>query len=315
MFEIRHSILVVSYNQEGFIKEALDSVINQSVLPYEVIIGDDCSMDGTWDIISAYRNKYPEMIKAYRNDYNIGLFQNFNRMKQRPTGDIISFLAGDDMLDVDFIKNINRYHIENNIFNFHDKYLFITNSIVFENDKVIFFDNYKYRNISIAKSFIRGNLVIWDIGISSGLFHSMPDWVVNIGNHADSLQGFIRFLLAGNNIYFLPEIGYKYRKNVGVTARAESKEQSKSYIIALKRIKEAGNEIFDKSDLNYLEYLITYYGYLVQPSIWKYLVFIKNSLKKCDIPKKSKYWSIKIFIPVGVKKIIKSLIPRNLLRR
>jgi glycosyltransferase involved in cell wall biosynthesis len=303
MNQLRHSILVVSYNQEAFIVESLNSVINQSELPYEIIIGDDCSTDNTWSIISMYCRNYPKLITAYKNDVNIGLFHNINKIKRMAKGDIVSFLAGDDMLDLDFIKNIDRFQEENESINSVEKYLIITNSIIIENEKNKYIDNSKYEKQNKIKSLLRGNLVIWDTGISSGLLHSMPDWETNIGNHADSLQFFERFLMA-DYVYFLPVVGYKYRRSVGVTVRTELKEQTQSYYQVLLRIKSLVSNTLDSKDTRYLNFLISYYSYISNPSIVKYLVLLYGRLK-CDLQNDSIYRNIKLYIPIKLKRILK----------
>ena len=96
MEKIKHSVIVITYNQEHLLPTALDSLFRQSVLPYEVIIGDDCSTDGTWDVIQEYYKKYPNIVRPIRNQHNMGIFQNLNYLKKKPTGDVVSFLSGDD---------------------------------------------------------------------------------------------------------------------------------------------------------------------------------------------------------------------------
>ena len=72
---IKISVFIVTYNQEAYVEQAIDSVLQQSVKPYEIVISDDCSKDGTWNIIQNYQAQYPEIIKAYRNEPNVGIFQ------------------------------------------------------------------------------------------------------------------------------------------------------------------------------------------------------------------------------------------------
>lgn len=59
------SILVVSHNQQAYISRCLDSVLNQKLtVSYEVIVSDDRSSDGTWEIIEDYMSRYPEIVKG-----------------------------------------------------------------------------------------------------------------------------------------------------------------------------------------------------------------------------------------------------------
>ena len=43
---IKISVFIVTYNQEAYVEQAIDSVLQQSVKPYEIVISDDCSKDG-----------------------------------------------------------------------------------------------------------------------------------------------------------------------------------------------------------------------------------------------------------------------------
>ena len=89
--EIKHSILVITYNHENFIKEAIDSLIFQTELPYEIIIVDDKSSDNTFQIILEFSKKYPNIIRAYQNTSNLGVYKNYERVKELSSGNIISF--------------------------------------------------------------------------------------------------------------------------------------------------------------------------------------------------------------------------------
>ncbi|MBW1731455.1 MAG: glycosyltransferase [Deltaproteobacteria bacterium] len=91
------SVVIFSYNFEKFIAEALESVINQTLQPYEVIVADDHSTDSSWKIISEYAEKYPKLIKAFRHRRNIGHIKNGKFGKDRATGDLLTVMDGDDL--------------------------------------------------------------------------------------------------------------------------------------------------------------------------------------------------------------------------
>ena len=54
---IKHSIIMICYNQEQYIRQALDSVLCEQIKPYEIIIGDDFSTDGTRKILREYKDQ------------------------------------------------------------------------------------------------------------------------------------------------------------------------------------------------------------------------------------------------------------------
>ena len=61
--ELKLSVLVVTYNHERYIKEAINSILMQKTShQYEIVVADDCSTDGTREILLAYKEKHPDFI-------------------------------------------------------------------------------------------------------------------------------------------------------------------------------------------------------------------------------------------------------------
>ena len=66
---IKLSILVTFYNQEEYVDQALQSIIDQKVnFKYEILIGDDGSSDGTHNKIQAWKTMYPDIIQYHIMD-------------------------------------------------------------------------------------------------------------------------------------------------------------------------------------------------------------------------------------------------------
>lgn len=63
---------MATYNGDKYIKEQLDSIINQTYKDWKLIICDDCSTDKTYDILKEYSNKYNSKISIFRNTKNSG---------------------------------------------------------------------------------------------------------------------------------------------------------------------------------------------------------------------------------------------------
>lgn len=60
------SIVICTYNGAKFLGEQLDSIVSQSLSPYEVIAQDDGSSDGTWNILLEYAERYPYILRYIR---------------------------------------------------------------------------------------------------------------------------------------------------------------------------------------------------------------------------------------------------------
>ncbi len=97
MSELMLSVAVITYNQEKYISQTLDSILQQKHnYPYEIIIGEDCSSDGTRKIIEDYVKKYPDIIKPLYNNPNKGIIKNFFNVIEHCSGKYIMECAGDD---------------------------------------------------------------------------------------------------------------------------------------------------------------------------------------------------------------------------
>lgn len=90
------SVVITSYNQKNYLVEAIESVIHQTVRVHEIIVADDCSSDGSVDVIKSYMEKYPGLIKGILSEKNRGIPQNRNSGLRQVTGDSVFILDGDD---------------------------------------------------------------------------------------------------------------------------------------------------------------------------------------------------------------------------
>lgn len=91
------SVGVITYNQEGTIRQTLDSILMQKGdFDLEVVIGEDCGPDGTYAICADYAARYPDVVKLLPNTKNLGIMANFARVMRACIGEYIAILAGDD---------------------------------------------------------------------------------------------------------------------------------------------------------------------------------------------------------------------------
>ena len=90
------SVVMCTYNGGKYIKEQLDSIVQQTYLPCEIIIQDDGSTDDTIAICQAYQEKYP-IVHFSRNEHNLGFNANFKSAAMKATGDFVAFSDQDDV--------------------------------------------------------------------------------------------------------------------------------------------------------------------------------------------------------------------------
>lgn len=91
------SVCTITYNHEQYISEAIDSFLMQETdFPFEIVIGEDCSTDGTRKIIEEYKENYPNVIKAIKHTENKGVIKNFYSTIKECKGKYIALCEGDD---------------------------------------------------------------------------------------------------------------------------------------------------------------------------------------------------------------------------
>ena len=91
------SVCLITYRHEDYIRQALESIMMQKVnFSWEVIVADDCSPDNTRQIISEYKDKYPDLVKLLFQEKNVGGGINFVDLLNSAKGKYIAYLEGDD---------------------------------------------------------------------------------------------------------------------------------------------------------------------------------------------------------------------------
>jgi len=102
------SLVLITYNQEAFVEEAVRGALAQTYSPLELIIADDASRDGTVSRIRAVVAGYqgPHSISLLTSDQNLGLAGNLNRAMAAAQGRLIVGAAGDDVSLPDRVQKI-----------------------------------------------------------------------------------------------------------------------------------------------------------------------------------------------------------------
>ena len=91
------SIVILTYNQQATIGRAIESVLMQKChVPYEIIIGEDCSTDNTRAICKTYADQHPNIIRLFCNERNKGIVDNYFDCLLQCRGKYIADCAGDD---------------------------------------------------------------------------------------------------------------------------------------------------------------------------------------------------------------------------
>lgn len=197
------SILVVTYNHENYIRKAIESIFNQNFDGLvELVIADDASSDGTFEIIKGYEEKDNRFsFKYLDSEKNIGITKNYQRGFAACTGEYVAVLEGDDywvspfklQRQLDFLDthwecdlcSVNYFVYEENRSNFYPRTT-IGNGHLLISAKELIADNLvgNFSTCMYRKSALNA--------LPNALFKLCSyDWIVNICVSRTSLIGFL----------------------------------------------------------------------------------------------------------------------------
>jgi glycosyltransferase involved in cell wall biosynthesis len=91
------SVVIPNYNHSSFLREAVESCLNQTQKVDEIILIDDRSSDDSWEIMKDFARRFSS-VKTFRNEENEGVVHCMNKGVENATGDCILFRAADDYL-------------------------------------------------------------------------------------------------------------------------------------------------------------------------------------------------------------------------
>src|SRR5690606_33130544 len=106
---MRISVGVCTYNGEAYLRQQLDSILQQTVPVDEIIICDDASSDNTYAILEEYRSDHPKLIRIKRNPKNLKSIKNFEQVLSLCSGDIIFLSDQDDIWASNKVEEYIRY--------------------------------------------------------------------------------------------------------------------------------------------------------------------------------------------------------------
>jgi len=274
---IKHSIIMITYNQENLVGIAIDSVLNQDTRPYEILISDDCSTDNTFNILAEYQKKHPTIIKIYRQEKNLGIFGNLNSVYSKASGDIVSVLAGDDYYKPGLFTSLNKIIDSNNLNPQDEAFIIVYNTIhLHKNGKESLFNNFQIRKNNPFKERIRYGISYREVGVSINLWNKIDPIIEDLGYMADWIYGFDQIEKC-EKFFFINEAYSVYRLNTGVTKTVLQKQDKNKYINNIKvlsLLSEKYKNKFDFRDKLYFTMVTAEMERHIKESIFTYFKYI-----------------------------------------
>src|SRR5687768_16334829 len=174
---IKVSVLIMTYNHAKFIAKAIDSALmQQTSFNYEIIISEDCSTDGTREIVEDYKRKYPDRIRLLLSEKNIHSNAVVARGIHDAGGEYIALLDGDD-----YWLSLNKLQKQADFLDSH-----LECSMCFHNAQAFNEDNNVERwnwtssdqkEFSTLEDLWRGNFIATcSTMFRNNLFNKVPQW-------------------------------------------------------------------------------------------------------------------------------------------
>ncbi len=225
------SVCVVTYNQEKYIRQCLQSIVDQETdFDFEVIVSDDCSTDGTRAIVQEFAKRYPVVVKPIFHEKNVGAFKNYVLTHNAASGWYVSHCDGDD------------YFLSNKLQKQAD-YLDANEgcSITYTRSKIFNDKGESWESANGLPQIFPENkfnacdlLSLGSIGIHSTQMYRrcsrktmQPDFLTLDYFYA------IEYLLAGYGYYFDEVLSaYRYNKNAGTLSTSSANQNKNKKLIA-----------------------------------------------------------------------------------
>lgn len=249
MFEYKVSVVIPNYNYEQYLIQRLESVINQTVKPFEIIFLDDFSSDNSINLAVDILKKSEIPYTVIANEKNEGVYNQWVKGIELASGDLIWIAEADDVSDRDFLKelvyrfndsNVSIAYCQSRMVNEDNK--IINQDILEHTDKISKLkwresysesgetsikEDFLYRNIIVNVSAVLFRKSVFTTNVLSELikFRYCGDWFLYVS------------LLFTSSIYYSTKVLNSFRRhNKSVTLNNNSKID---YLKELIKIKES----------------------------------------------------------------------------
>lgn len=209
-----------AYNQEQYIREALEGALAQTYSPLEIILSDDCSTDRTFQIMQQAIETYcgPHILKINRNQKNLGLVEHINKLFDLSSGSLFVVAAGDDVSLPNRVMRLMEVHDSSG----RDNLLIHSSAIKIDQagkELGLFIPPVTGRSLSIEDMALSHSIYIGATGAWGRSLYGEFGPIVCINAYEDLVLGFRAGLK--DSLRYVSEPLVKYRYGTGVTTQAD----------------------------------------------------------------------------------------------
>jgi len=300
---------MATYNGEAFLREQLDSLLCQTLLPYELVVCDDFSTDSTVDIIKKFSGVAPFNVKLFCNTSNIGFLKNFEKSISLCTGDYIALSDQDDIWENDKLLVLSE-SIGDALLAHSDSLIIDSSGSVISNSHAIYsrkfldcnFERYVFgNNVTGCTSIFKTDFIKQILPIPDDFIYH--DWWIALhasyhGRIVYVSKPLVRYRQHGDNV-----AGVSFSRSRGVVAklgvRDDFNRKRKSQLASLLKYSQ-----FDESHSAVIMDLLRYYDEYFNKHIriWSFIYHLRSY----------KYFSDSVSLVVNTLSLLSSLFGRPL---
>lgn len=295
--DILLSVCMVVYNQEQYVRDALDSVLMQKVnFPIEVIISDDCSTDATPQILREYAEAHPDVVKPIFGSTNVGYPNNQRRSLEAATGKYIALCDSDDYWTDPYKLQKQVDYMEA-----HPEC-----AICFHNVMHIYDGTTAHRSLLVPLDF-PSELTIedvitrrWFLATNSEVFRreyiSFPDWYDSV-LHIDYVLNLI--ISQYGTLHYMPDVMSVYR-HTSISVNAQHRDGEWGYML-----------FHSQTMKTILEHMYDTLESRFHPLLDKRIAFYEEEIKRYE---KEQYYEKNLLSRMFRPKTYKRAVKRELIR-
>lgn len=243
MDSLQYSIIIPVYNAESTVVQTVESVLNQTVGGYEIILVNDGSTDLSGKILDELADKY-EAVKVFHQDNQGPNYGRYTGIKNA-SGNYLMFLDADDLWDNDLLENINKYN--------NDYDLVIYNARIISDGKTIYdkpiFDidgesEVIDKDTVLHKTYFSSdNNAIWKKAFKRALFtEEMLADTFDLRTSEDLILS-VRMVQASNTVLYIDKCMYNHIDNPsGITNNIRLSDINDTFFVRAKILEKISDE-------------------------------------------------------------------------
>lgn len=265
------SVLIVTYKQADVIGRNIESILQQKEYGlHEIVICDDCSPDNNWEVIQSYVEKYPNIIRAYRNDPNLGIYGNSDKCASlHGDADLFCWLEGDDALELGVFKAVQEKITNENINTDEAIGIFCDYSSISPDGMKSKKPNNKILTGRSPLSLYLRNLISWRASFfSKRIIDRFTPTILNQGLALAELLFDSQWFRYMDKAYYCPVDGSVYFTGIGVSVNLGYGSSFKGEEALVKWSYFLKNGLYDsEKDEQWLKFKINQAKFVIKPNV------------------------------------------------